>query len=82
MIEQISIHSSVDGCIGCFHTLAVVSNVGMNIEMHVSFQISVFYFFFFFRYISRSGIFGSYGSSILDFFEKTSLIFNTVAVQV
>ena len=45
MIEQISIHSSVGGCIGCFHILAVVSNVGMNIGMHVSFQISVFYFF-------------------------------------
>ena len=36
----------------------------MKIGMHVSFQISVFIFF---RYIPRSGIAGSYGSSIFSF---------------
>ena len=58
------IHSSVDGHLGCFHILAIVSNAAMNIKVHVSFQISVFVFFI---YIPRSGIAGSYGSSIFSF---------------
>ena len=58
------IHSSFDGHSGCFHILVIVNNGAMNIGMHISFQISVFIFF---RYIPRSGIAGSYGSSIFLF---------------
>ena len=31
------IHSSVDGYLGCFHVLAVVTSAAMNVEVHVSF---------------------------------------------
>ena len=31
------IHSSVDGPLGCFHVLAVISSAAMNIGVHVSF---------------------------------------------
>ena len=56
--------SSADGHLGCFHILAVVNNVAVNIGVHVSFRITVFVFF---RYILRSRIGGSYGSqSVLN----------------
>ena len=55
------IHSSVDGNLGCFHVLAIVNSDAVNIRMHVAFQIMVLVFS---GYMPRSGINGSYGSSI------------------
>lgn len=44
-IHHILIHSFVDGYVGCFPILAVVNNAAVNIEMHISCQMSVFIFF-------------------------------------
>ena len=46
----------INGHLDCFHTLTVVNNTAMNMEVQISFQITVFIFF---RYISRSVISGS-----------------------
>ena len=55
------IQSSV-GHLSCFCVLAMVNSASVNIGGHVSFQIMVFS-----RYITRSGIVGSYGSSVFSF---------------
>ena len=39
------IHSPIDGHLGCFQVLAILHKAVMNIEVHISFQISVFVFF-------------------------------------
>ena len=54
--------SSVDGHLGCFHTLAIVNGAARTIGVLASFQIRGF-----FGYIPRSGIAGSYDSSIFSF---------------
>ena len=59
------IHSSVKGHLGGFRILAIVNSAAVNIMGHVSFQIMVLP-----GYISRSGIAGSYGSSIFSFFKE------------
>ena len=41
--SSLTIHLWMD--LGCAHILAVVNNVAMNTEMHISFQISIFIFF-------------------------------------
>ena len=56
------IHSSVSGHLGCFHVWAFVNSAAVNIRVHASFQIMVF-----FRYMPRNRIAGSYGSSIFSF---------------
>ena len=56
------IHSSVSGHLGFFHVLAIVNSASVNIGVHVSFWIMVFS-----GYMPRSGIAGSYGSSISSF---------------
>ena len=56
------IHSSLDGHLGCFLVLAIVNSAAMNIGVHVP-----FWSMFFSRYMPRSGIAGSYGSSIFSF---------------
>uniref|UniRef100_A0A8W4F9G9 Uncharacterized protein n=1 Tax=Sus scrofa TaxID=9823 RepID=A0A8W4F9G9_PIG len=56
------IQSSVDGHMGCFHVLAIVNSAAMNMQVHVSLLSRVLS-----GYMPKSGIAGSYGSSMYRF---------------
>ena len=56
------IQLSVDGHLGCFHVLAIVNRAAVNMQVHVSFSRKVLS-----GYIRKSGIVGSYVSSMYRF---------------
>ena len=62
MCHKSFIHCSVNGHLVCFYFLAIVNSAAVNIEVHISFGILVYS-----EYMLRSGISGSYSSSIFSF---------------
>ena len=63
MYHSFLIYSSADGHLACFHVLAIINSAALNIGVHLSLLDLVSLVC-----IPRSGIAGSYGSSISSFF--------------
>ena len=62
MYHSFLIHSSADGHLGWLHVLDIIHSAVMNIRVHVSLSVLVSLVC-----MPRSGIAGSYGSSISSF---------------
>ena len=71
------IHSSVNGCLCCFHLLAAVNSTAVNIGAHVFFWVN----YPLSGYVPRSGIARWYGNSIFSFL-RNHHIFSIVVVPI
>ena len=63
MYHSFFIHLSADGHLDCSHVLAIVNSAAVNPGVHVFCRIVVFI-----GYMPSSGVAGSYGSFIPNFF--------------
>ena len=66
------IQLSVNGNLGYFHILAVVNSAAMNMWVHVSFLRKVLS-----GYMPKSGIVGSYGSSMYRFLRYHHIVLHS-----
>ena len=62
-------HSSVDGYLACFHVLAIINIIAVNIGIHVSFRIV-----FFSGYMPSDGFAGTYGRFIYSFLRNVHTV--------